>query len=145
MTDCCWLHIREDFPLFATRKDEYFMLSDTKDKRKMKLWEWIPKVMRFNSERRILASFYRSEGNTFWATIVERIKVPIINKDYLGNPEDMPASFYVPKFTMEGRHLRKFVCNAGELREIIIYMLYVIGFTDESIPEEFRELLDLLK
>lgn len=117
----------------------------SKKNRKKRIWNWIPRVKRFEKERGKLIACYQEKGNRLWVKILRRIHVPSFDWEYITNPEAMPAQFYIPGFSSGGEAIETFQCRAGELSRVFLLMLYVAGFTDETIPTEVRNLIEMLK
>lgn len=108
-------------------------------------WNWIIRTIKFNQERRRLIEHFKEKEDKIWLTILERMDVPYLNWKYIFELASMPAEFYVPGFSIHGRELKSFVCEVGDLSEIFFDMLYVVGFTDEKIPQKIRYLMEIIK
>lgn len=121
------------------------MQSTLQRRRRVSAWEWHKKARQFNKMRRRMAKDYRNKGNFFWAKILERIYVPCFMLEYVNDPLNMPASFYIPGYLVEGHHLRAFHCNAGDLSRLVIYLFVPVGLDEEKIPVQIRYLLRILE
>lgn len=119
-----------------------FLMPNTKENRKVKIWTWIRMVRRFNLERENLLMCYKEEKNDFWVNLLEQIVVPYFDWEYITNPTEMPAYFFVPGFLENGVQIKNFQCEAGQLGKVFIYSLYAVGVKD--IPSEIRSLMKII-